>query len=102
MRHYSNKTLILVALIFTIILFSIFFGLVLLDLLDKVTLVEQLVWAEMDKTEDVLEKQEDFYKNFQKQSDTIAKKQKALIQKKNVEKSAFRIFLESFFGVKKD
>jgi hypothetical protein len=102
MREYDNKSLILVALIVTIILFSIFFGLVLLDLLDKVTLVEQLVWAEMDKTEDVLEKQKDLYKNFQKQSDTIAKKQKVIIQKKNLEKSAFRIFLESFFGVKKD
>ena len=98
MRKYDNKSLILVALIVTTILLSIFFGLVLLDLIDKVTLVEQLVWAEMDKTEDVLEKQKDLYKNFQEQSDTIAKKQKVLIQKKNLEKSAFRIFLESFFG----
>lgn len=97
MREYDNKSLILVALIVTIILLSIFFGLVLLDLIDKVTLVEQLVWAEMDKTEDVLEKQNDFYKNFQKQSDTIAKKTESSYTKEEPRKECVQNFPRKFF-----
>lgn len=98
MLNKYNMQLIFVISI--IIFFSIIFGLVLLDLFDKVTLVEQMVWVEVDKAESIVDQHEDLNQNLQKQSEEVIQKEKALIQKKDSEKSALRTLLESFFGGK--